>query len=1102
MSLSPGLPAALAALALAWAPGGASGQTEGLFSSGLGAGISGPSGSIVAGTSANYTISVSETLGQGFPVLNVTSVVTATSGATFTSFPSGCAQSSPNKITCDIGSIGSGLSLGFLITLSVAPSATGSVIVQHSASGLCIDFATTVPCSALASDASSLVRETDLEAGKDAAPDPEVVAGEILAYGLGVLNRGPSDSSGSSLIDTLPAGVTLLSAPGCSASGGTVDCPIGGLAPGGTATRTVTVRVDAATTGSLTNTVNVSASDTDPSPNNDDASVTTTVVRETDLSVEKTASAATVAAGGTLTYTLTVGNAGPSDAAGVTVTDSLAPGVTLQSAPGCTSSGSTVTCSPGDLAAGAGTTFTLQVGVDPSTSGTITNTASITGDDPDSDPSNDADDAVTTVVREADLAISKLDLVDPVVAGGTLTYVLTVTNNGISDASGATVLDTLPPELTVTSVTPGQGSCTPSPPLTGAFFCDLGPMTRGQTVTIFLEADVDPLAAGTLANTATVSGVGDDVDPDANNNEALELTSVLGEADLSVTVTDDPDPVLSGNTLTYHLTAANAGPSEATGVVLTDALPGATTFFSAAPSQGSCSQSGGTVTCQLGALAAGVDATVDVVVTLGAAASGTLTDVATVAGNQPDPDASNNTAVETTTVNPPIDLEVTVTDLPDPVAVGGSLLYTVETVNHGPFTATGVDLVNTLPQGVTLSAATPSQGSCLPATGVVSCMLGSLGNGASASVTLQVTVGASAPGTLSNTAVVSGEGNDLDPTNNTATAETTVLLEADLALAKTASPEPVAAGETLTYSFTVTNLGPSAVSGVTVTDVLPAGLLPPGGGGGGGGPNLIFSDDFESGNLSAWSVVVGSAGGGGGPCSVSGSILTCAVGALASGASATVTFAATVGPGAAATLTNNASVSGNETDPDPTNNRASATSSVLRRIDLGVSIADSPDPVTAGAILTYTVEVDNAGPSTATGVELEDPLPPEVTPVSVTPSQGTCSLDSLIQCDLGSLAGGAAATVEIRVSVAPGTTGALTNPASAGANETDTNPANNTDTETTMVTGSAAAGPPVEGVVTVEGPPAIPALSPVGLALLALLLAAAAVAALLRRDPR
>ncbi len=121
--------------------------------------------------------------------------------------------------------------------------------------------------------------------------------------------------------------------------------------------------------------------------------------------------------------------------------------------------------------------------------------------------------------------------------------------------------------------------------------------------------------------------------------------------DLAITKTDSPDPVTAGSNLTYTITVTNNGPFDATGVTMTDPLPAEVTFVSATPSQGTCSESAGTVTCVLGSLANGTNATVGIVVT--PPVPGTITDTATVTGDQSDPNPANNTATETTAVNAP-----------------------------------------------------------------------------------------------------------------------------------------------------------------------------------------------------------------------------------------------------------------------------------------------------------------------------------------------------------------------------------------------------------------------------------------------------------------
>jgi uncharacterized repeat protein (TIGR01451 family) len=150
----------------------------------------------------------------------------------------------------------------------------------------------------------------------------------------------------------------------------------------------------------------------------------------------------------------------------------------------------------------------------------------------------------------------------------------------------------------------------------------------------FTTVNLPPLAPGLewdllYGTTAIVITVGGDI------------------TDLSISNTDAPDPVFLGDTLTYMLGVSNAGPDVATGVTVTDSLPAGVSFVSATPTQGSCNQTAGVVTCNLGGMAAAASATITIQVT--PAAAGTLTSTASVVSTQFEPVPANNTATVTTT---------------------------------------------------------------------------------------------------------------------------------------------------------------------------------------------------------------------------------------------------------------------------------------------------------------------------------------------------------------------------------------------------------------------------------------------------------------------
>ena len=129
----------------------------------------------------------------------------------------------------------------------------------------------------------------------------------------------------------------------------------------------------------------------------------------------------------------------------------------------------------------------------------------------------------------------------------------------------------------------------------------------------------------------------------------------IGESDLSVAATDSPDPVIVGSTLTYTITITNNGPNDALGVVLGDVLPAGAAFVSGDwPVGNSCSNAGGIVTCDIGAVPA--SGTVDVTIVVNAPdTAGIITNIPAVASVTNDPVTGNNSVSETTSVETDVD---------------------------------------------------------------------------------------------------------------------------------------------------------------------------------------------------------------------------------------------------------------------------------------------------------------------------------------------------------------------------------------------------------------------------------------------------------------
>jgi uncharacterized repeat protein (TIGR01451 family) len=604
----------------------------------------------------------------------------------------------------------------------------------------------------------------------------------------------------------------------------------------------------------------------------------------TDLSVTKSDASDPVAAGDTLTYTLRATNNGPNEATGVVLTDTLPVSVTYSSASPsqgtCSESDGTVSCDLGTLSVDGSAEVTLFV--TPQAAGTVINTVSIVGDEPDHNASNNTSTEETEVIASADLSIAKSDSADPVSVGEILTYTLVVANDGPSDATGVILTDTLPVSMTLGFAMANQGTCSGEAIVT----CAIGALSSGDSATVTLM--VTPTAQGVLINTANVAG--NEFDPDTSNNFITEDTSV-DVVDLSVSKLESSDPVNIGAALIYTVTVTNKGPSDATNVTITDTLTGEGDWGAILPSQGSC---GGMspVVCDLESLASADSVTITMVVT--PTAKGVLTNTVRVSSDDIDPNPDNNEDVVSTEVIAVADLAVTKTGSLDSVKVGEIVIYTVTVANNGPNNATHVVLTDTLTGEGDWGTILPSQGSCSETDPVV-CDLGELAAGDRITITMVVTP--TAHGVLTNTARVGGEEEDLALDNNEAVESTQVTPVADLIVAKVDSSDPVKMGETVVYTVTVTNDGPSNATGVILTDTLA----------GEGDFGLIQSSQ--------------------GSCSETDPVV-CDLGELAVGDRITITMVVT--PTTHGILTNTVSLSAREFDPYSDNNVAIETTLVTK----------------------------------------------------------------------------------------------------------------------------------------------------------------------------
>ena len=245
-------------------------------------------------------------------------------------------------------------------------------------------------------------------------------------------------------------------------------------------------------------------------------------------------------------------------------------------------------------------------------------------------------------IVSTDLSIAKIDSVDPVVAGMPLTYTITVSNAGPSDAQDVVVIDTLPADVAFVSTS----GCTEDP--AGVPTCTLGSINSGANASYTVTVEVDPGAIGDLSNHACTSSATQDSDP--SNDCTTELTGVVQETDLALSLSDSRDPVIVGETVTLTATATNLGPSDATEVVVSIILPPEFAFVGATPVD-DCSEVAGAISCNVGALSRSAEAVFTVTAT--ATTDGIFTTTSSVTGAEVDPEPGNNSGEEATRVLTP-----------------------------------------------------------------------------------------------------------------------------------------------------------------------------------------------------------------------------------------------------------------------------------------------------------------------------------------------------------------------------------------------------------------------------------------------------------------
>lgn len=825
--------------------------------------------------------------------------------------------------------------------------------------------------------------------------------GSPATWTLSVTNAGPGPAADVVVADTFPAGWTITSVTpslgACTVTGSAVSCSIPYLASGGSAIVSVVATPGAAACGLSTNTATVSASNEKPSTLSDNSNAGSITVSCADVTIQKSASAATVPAGSPLTFTIVAKNNGPGSAPSVTVSDPLpavSGGWTLGGADAgaCSIAAGTLSCAFGALADGATRTVNVTTTTTTDDCGDLSNTATV-GAGVNLNGTNDQATAGSHVTC-ADVSVTKTASSPSVVAGAVASWTLAVASHGPDAATNVVLTDTLPALSGWAVAGADAGACAIAG---GVLTCSWASLPSGASKTITLSANTTASDCGDHENVATLAA---DLDTGAANDESSATIHVTC-AGVSVSKTADAASVYGGDAVGFTLVVTSAGPDAAAAVSLSDPLPAVAGGWTlGGPDAAACAIVAGNLTCAWAALPAGATRTVTLSATTSLADCGSLVNTASVSAAV-DLDPSDNADSASIGVSC-ADVAVAKQADEDPVDVGDDASFTLLVSNAGPDAAADVELSDTLPAlagGWTLAGA--DAGDCTLTGLSLACSWASLPAGALRVVTVR---GATSPddcGDLDNEATVTSRA-DPDGSNDAADASIHVAC-ASVSLAKTASDATVDAGDAVSFTITVSNAGPDAALAVVVTDALPPVS----------GAWLLGATD--------------------GDCAIDAGVLTCEWASLSAGENRTLILTTTTSADDCGDLDNTASVT-SRADVAVADNEDSASVHVTCA-NVAVSKAADAAAADVGGAIGFTLTVTSEGPDAALAVELTDALPTLAGAWSLDgPDAADCAIvNGTLTCSWASLAAGATRTVHVVAATTLADCGEVTNTASVTA---------------------------------------------------------------------
>lgn len=728
---------------------------------------------------------------------------------------------------------------------------------------------------------------------------------ESVQWTITVVNKGPDIAYDVFVYDIIPNGLKLIDSTGdYDEEKGLWN--IGDLDVNQKVVLNIFTLVNS--TGLIENNVSVKSSNYDYDLSNNNDSEIITVDLSCDLAITKSVNVTSANYGDLIKWRLDIVNNGPSNATGVKIKELLPDAFIL------ISNSLNINLTDGYFDIGdlkVGEKLTLDLICKVNRTGNFTNVVEISGEQFDFDLSNNEDSEPIEINRAADLGVIKLVSEFEPRYKDKVIWTIHVYNNGPDIAHEVVVRDLFVSSL-IWVDDDSKGSYNH---YSGEW--NVGNLTVGEIRTLKITSIVN--ATGLIENEVSVWG--HEFDYNLTNNQDMEVIAVNESADLSIVKSVNSSIVNYGDLVKWTLTVSNNGPSNATAVNVCDILPEGLILINYTASKGMYDEGKWVMCC----LAVGETQILDIVCRVNK--TGNITNVATVFGDEYDPDGSNNEDNESIAVPKAVDIEVKIDVNNTSPFFGEHVKWTVILKNNGPDNATEVNVTDELPSELIFVGYNATKGDYNDNVWNV----GPLAIGETQYLEILCIVNDLNP--ISDAVSAKSKEYDWNYSNNYDDETINPIPVCDLSIIKSVDVSNANYGDLIRWNLAVLNKGPNDATGVMVEDILPSGL------------RLIESDGDYDGHY--WNV-----------------------GNLDAGETKVLEIVCKVE--ATGEFVNYANVYGNEHDPDLSNNDDDESININPASDLAITKKVSKYNYFVGESIEYVIEVINNGPDKATNIKITE----------------------------------------------------------------------------------------------------------------------------------